>query len=116
MENMPKSANNSKNNVNRKEIYKILTDHFANDEDVIVNSGKGAQGIKYNKKMFIMFYKGDLVIKLSPKRIKELIDSSEGLPFDPGTGKPMKDRVKISRSKKKLWISLSEESKKYVMQ
>ena len=112
MENMPKSASSSKNNVNRKEIYKDLTDHFANDDNVVVNSGKGAQGIKFNKKMFIMFYKGELVIKLSPKRIKQLFDSGDGLPFDPGTGKPMKDRVKISRSKKNLWIGLSEESKK----
>ena len=112
---MPGSANSSKNNVHRKEIYKILIDHFANDDKVVVNSGKGAQGIKYNKKMFIMFYKGDLVIKLSPKRIKQLIDSEDGLPFDPGTGKPMKGRVLINRSKKNLWITLSEESKKYVM-
>jgi hypothetical protein len=112
---MPDSANSSKNNVNRKEIYKILTDHFANDEDVVVNSGKGAHGIKFNKKMFIMFYKGDLVIKLSPERIKQLINSEEGMPFDPGTGKPMKGRVLIRRSKKNLWITLSEESKKYVM-
>lgn len=112
---MPDSANSSKSNLIRKEIYKILIDHFVNDEDVVVNSGKGAQGIKYNKKMFIMFYKGDLVIKLSPERIKKLINSKEGIPFDPGTGKLMKDRVLISRSKKNLWITLSEESKKYVM-
>jgi hypothetical protein len=86
-----------------------------NDEDVEVSSGKGAQGIKFNKKMFIMFYKGDLVIKLSPDRIQELIKAGKGLPFDPGTGKPMKDRILISRSNKKDWISLSEESKKFVM-
>lgn len=113
---MPNSVKGSKNDMKRKEIYKELTDHFANDNKIAVNSGKGAQGIKYNKKMFIMFYKGDLVIKLPPERIKQLINSEEGLPFDPGTGKPMKDRVLISRSKKNLWISLSEESKKYVMQ
>jgi hypothetical protein len=55
------------------------------------------------------------VIKLSPERVKEFIDSGDGLPFDPGTGKPKKDRVLIQASKKDLWIPLSKESKKYVI-
>jgi hypothetical protein len=100
----------------KEHVYKDLKEYFANDKQVIVNEGKGAQGIKYNKKMFIMFYKGDLVIKLSPERIQQLIDTGDGMPFDPGTGKPMKDRVLITRSKRNLWISLSEESKEHVME
>ena len=54
------------------------------DNQVVVNSGKGAQGIKHNKKMFIMFNKGDLLIKLSPERVKELILSGDGISYDPG--------------------------------
>lgn len=95
--------------------YQELKNHFANDDQVVVNSGKGAQGIKQNNKMFIMFYKGDLVIKLSPERIKQLIEAGDGMAFDPGTGKPMKDRLLIPHSKKNLWISLSEESRDYVI-
>jgi hypothetical protein len=95
--------------------YLELRGHFETDPDVVVNSGKGAQGIKYNNKMFIMFNKGDLLIKLSPDRIKELIDGGIGKGYDPGTGKIMKDRVLIPHSKKDNWISLCEESKKYVM-
>lgn len=101
--------------MNEKDIYIELKTHFSNDPQVVVNEGRGAQGIKHNGKMFAMFYKGDLVIKLSPKRIKELIGSGEGTPFDPGTGKPMKDRVLIPSLKKDLWISLTEESKAYVI-
>ncbi len=44
------------------EVYDEIKAHFANDEEVIVNVGKGAQGIKYGKKLFVMFYKGDLVL------------------------------------------------------
>ncbi len=99
----------------RKEIYQELKEHFANDDKVVVSSGKGAQGIKYNKKMFIMFYKGDLVIKLSPTRVQQLINSGKGMPFDPGTGKPMKDRILIPKAKKNFWITLSEESKDFVL-
>ncbi|MCP4761258.1 MAG: hypothetical protein GY870_05720 [archaeon] len=99
----------------KDDIYEEIKNHFALDNQVVVNKGSGAQGIKYNKKMFIMFYKGDLVIKLSPERVQQLIKSGDGQPFDPGTGKPMKDRLLILKSKKNLWIALSEESKEYVM-
>ncbi len=99
-----------------REVYDEISGHFSTDTDVQVNSGKGAQGIKYNNKMFIMFWKGDLVIKLSPERILELIKNGEGQAYDPGTGKPMKDRILIVQAKKSQWISLSEESKQYIMQ
>jgi hypothetical protein len=101
--------------MNEKDPYAELRAHFSKDKDVVVNSGRDAQGIKYDDKMFIMFYKGDLVVKLSPDRIKELINNHIGEPFDPGTGRLMKDRILLKVSKKDLWIKISEESKKYVM-
>ena len=101
--------------MNREEIYADIKEYFANNSQVEVSSGKGAQGIKYKGKMFIMFYNGDLVIKLPPDRIKELIEAGDGMPFDPGTGKPMKDRMLIPINKKHLWIPLSEESKDYII-
>ena len=101
--------------MNDEDIYAELRMHFSRDKDVVVNSGRGAQGIKYNGKMFIMFFKGDLVVKLAPDRIKKLVKENIGEAFDPGTGKPMKDRVFLRASKKDQWIKLSEESKKYVM-
>ncbi|MBD3195468.1 MAG: hypothetical protein GF317_10460 [Candidatus Lokiarchaeota archaeon] len=101
--------------MNDRDINDALRQHFSDETQVEVYKGRGAQGIKYNGKMFIMFYKGDLVIKLSPGRIKELIDSGKDLPFDPGTGKPMEDRLLIKASNKDSWISLSEESKSYVV-
>ena len=60
---------------------------------VTVASGRGAQGIKFGKKMFTMFYNGDLLVKLSPERVNERISFGDALPYDPGTGKPMKDRA-----------------------
>ena len=101
--------------MNEEDPYVELRVHFSSDKDVVVKSGRGAQGIKYNDKMFVMFYKGDLVVKLSPNRIKELINDNIGEPFDPGTGRSMKDRILLKVSKKDLWIKISEESKKYVL-
>ena len=97
------------------EVYDQIKDHFRNDDQVIVNFGKGAQGIKFGKKLFVMFYKGELVVKLSPKRVSELLSNGEGLPHDVGTGRPMKDWIRFPVSKKYQWIKYCEESKSYVI-
>jgi hypothetical protein len=97
------------------EVYNGVKEHFMNDDQVVVNVGSGAQGIKYGKKLFVMFYKGELVVKLSPGRVTELVSSGEGLPHDVGTGKPMKDWVKFPVSMKDEWIKFCEESKSYVL-
>ena len=97
------------------EVYDAVKDHFMDDGQVIINVGKGAQGIKFGKKLFVMFYKGELVVKLSPERVTELVSSGEGLPHDVGIGKPMKDWVRFPVSKKDQWIQYCEESKIYVI-
>jgi hypothetical protein len=97
------------------EVYDQIKDHFRNDDQVIVNFGKGAQGIKFGKKLFVMFYKGELVVKLSPKRVSELLSNGEGLPHDVGTGRPMKDWIRFPVSKKDQLIKYCEESKSYVI-
>ena len=94
--------------------YLELREHFTTDDSVTVNEGRGSQGIKFGKKMFVMFYKGDLIVQLSPERVGELIADGIGVPFDPGTGKPMKNRVLIPSARKDAWIDLCEESKHHV--
>lgn len=96
------------------DVYEELKAYFDKIEEATVNAGKGAQGIKHNGKMFAMFYKGDLTLKFAPERVQELIASGEGEPHDPGTGKPMKDRVLILAAKHDSWTRLTEESLKYV--
>jgi hypothetical protein len=93
--------------------YAALREHFNNVEGVEVNSGRGSQGMKSGGKMFVMFYKGEILVKLSPERVVDVVESGDGLPFDPGTGKPIKDRVLIPDAKKDLWIQYAEESRKY---
>ena len=90
--------------------YDDIKDHFRSNPDVTIAEGKGAQGLKYGKKMFAMFYKGDLTVKLKPDTVTKLIEEQKGLPFDPGTGTPMKDRILVPVSLKESWISLCEMS------
>lgn len=90
--------------------YAKLREHFVQVDGVTVNEGRGAQGMKRGAKMFAMFYKGDLVLSLPPQRVEELIAAGRALPFDPGTGKPMKNRVLVPVSKKRSWLKLCEEA------
>ena len=96
-----------------RDVYAELKAHFENDPEVEVLRGRGAQGIKRGGKMFVMFMKGDLIVKFPEQRVKEIIDNGDGMPFDPGTGKPMKNRVLIPANKQDLWIKYCEEAKKH---
>ncbi len=96
-------------------IYNELKDDFRNNSNVVIAEGRGAQGLKHNGKMFAMFYKGDLTVKLKTENVKKLIETGEGLPHDPGTGKPMKDRILVPASKKDKWIEMCELSLEDVM-
>jgi hypothetical protein len=95
------------------DVYDELKTHFSSKSDVTVLSGRGAQGIKRGGKLFVMFMKGDIMVKLPEKRVTEIISMGEGEPYDPGTGKPMKNWVLIPASRKDLWIKFSEEAKKH---
>jgi hypothetical protein len=46
------------------DIYEEIKTHFSTDKDVTVLSGRGAQGIKLDKKLIVMFMKGNLLVKL----------------------------------------------------
>lgn len=91
-----------------RSVYDDLKDHFRKNPSVEVAEGKGAQGLKYKGKMFAMFYMGDLTIKVRPETVKKLIEQGDALPHDPGTGKPMKDRVLIPASLQAKWIEACE--------
>jgi len=92
------------------DVYQELKTHFSSVDDVTVLSGSGAQGIKRDGKLFVMFMKGNILVKFPPKRVTEIITSGDGLAYDPGTGKPMKNWVLIQQAKKDLWIKYSVEA------
>jgi TfoX/Sxy family transcriptional regulator of competence genes len=90
--------------------YASVKAHFEKIDGVTVNAGRGAQGLKVGKKMFAMFSKGDLLLKLPPDRVEALVASGRGVPYDPGTGKILKNYVLIPAAKKRSWIKLCEEA------
>ena len=92
--------------------YKTLKDHFVGDSRVIINVGRGAQGIKVKvknkEKMIIMFFKGDLLLQMPPATVEELTGNNKGLHYEVSPGRTMKDRILIPASKKRSWKSLCE--------
>ena len=92
------------------DIYQELKNHFSSVDNVTVLSGSGAQGIKRDGKLFVMFLKGDILVKFPPERVAEIINSGNGQAYDPGTGKSMKNRVLIPQAKKDLWIKYCVEA------
>ena len=64
-------------------------------------------------KVFAMHVGDDLVIKLPPKRVAELIESGVALPNVVG-GRPMKEWTNLRPHMEKKWLALTKESLDYV--
>jgi hypothetical protein len=62
-------------------------------------SGFGRSALRYRRKIFAMFVRGQLVVKLPRTRVDELVAAGHGVRFDANKGTPMKE-----------WFSLDPES------
>ena len=81
-------------------LFEALCEEYAGVSGVTVHdgggSGFGSNAIKINKSIFAMLVNDRLVVKLPAGRVAELISSGDGLPFDAGKGKPMKEWVGLT--------------------
>lgn len=76
---------------------------------------KQGESLKIHRKMFAMWSHERFVIKLPKARVTELIESGEGLPYDPGNGKIMKEWVIISDEFSKKWLEFTKEAKIFAL-
>ncbi|MHA1988412.1 MAG: hypothetical protein ACW98D_17420 [Promethearchaeota archaeon] len=74
---------------------------------------KQGESLKIQRKMFCMFSKGNYVVKLPKERVEELLSSGEGLPYDPGNGKIMKEWVIIPETSSDRWLDYAFEAKEF---
>jgi hypothetical protein len=80
-------------------LFDSLCDEYAGVRGVTVpdgGSGFGSNAMKINKSIFAMLVNDRLVVKLPAARVTELIFSDEGVAFDAGKGKPMKEWVGLT--------------------
>lgn len=86
-------------NPDQTALFESLCDEYAGVSGVAVpegGSGFGSNALKINRSIFAMLVNDQLVVKLPAGRVAELISSGDGLPFDAGKGKPMKEWVALS--------------------
>jgi len=86
-------------NQSQAALFESLCEEYASVAGVSVpegGSGFGSNALKINRSIFAMLVNDRLVVKLPAGRVAQLISSGDGLPFDAGKGKPMKEWVAVS--------------------
>jgi hypothetical protein len=73
-------------------------------------SGFGRGAIRFQKKIFAMFVRGRLVLKLPAGRVDELVAAGEGVRFDANKGTPMREWFSLNLESSLPWAPLAREA------
>ena len=73
-------------------------------------SGFGRGAVRFQKKIFVMFVRGRLVLKLPAGRVDELVAEDEGVRFDANKGTPMKEWFSLDPESGLPWLPLAREA------
>ena len=95
--------------------YADLCAEFASRPGVTLpgaGTGFGSGALKVGRSIFAMEYDDALVVKLPAARVRELIGSGVGAPFDGGKGKPMKEWLAVSDPAH--WSAVADEAYSFV--
>ncbi|NPE09805.1 MAG: hypothetical protein GNW80_16105 [Asgard group archaeon] len=76
---------------------------------------KQGEALKIKKKMFVFLNMENITVKLPKERVTELLNSGEGLPYDPGNGKIMKEWVTIPLESSDKWIAFAKEGMRFAL-
>jgi hypothetical protein len=77
-------------------------------------SGFGRGAVRFGKKIFVMFVRGRLVLKLPAVRVDELVGTGEGVRFDANKGTPMKEWFSLDAESGLPWPPLAREALEFV--
>jgi TfoX/Sxy family transcriptional regulator of competence genes len=72
----------------------------------------GSQGLRTGKKFFAIWWHDQLVVKLPPARLTELVSSGGGRIFEPMEGRPMNGWLLVAPSTE--WDPLVAEARAFV--
>jgi hypothetical protein len=73
-------------------------------------SGFGRGAVRFQKKIFVMFVRGRLVLKLPAARVDELVAAGEGVRFDANKGTPMREWFSLDPESGLPWLPLATEA------
>jgi len=93
--------------------YEDLVDEFAGVDGVMPpqgGSGFGRGALRYRQRIFAMFVRGRLVLKLPRQRVDALVADGEGQRFDANKGTPMKEWFSLDPQSELAWLPLAREA------
>jgi len=73
-------------------------------------SGFGRSALRWEKKIFAMFVRGRLVVKLPATRVDALVAGGDGVRFDANKGTPMKEWLSLDPESRLAWLPLAREA------
>jgi hypothetical protein len=93
--------------------YQDLVDDLIGADGVTPPRGGGGFGrsaLRFHGKIFAMFVRGRLVVKLPAERVRELIAAGEGIHFDANKGTPMREWLSLDPDSARPWLPLATEA------
>ena len=100
-----------------EERFATIVEELLGNPDVTPPSGGnrfGSSGLKIHHKIFAMFVRGQLVVKLPQSRVDALVASGDGERFCANRGRPMKEWVTVEPTSQEGWLNLSREAMEFV--
>jgi hypothetical protein len=76
--------------------------------------GFGSSALRVQHKIFAMFVRGQLVVKLPKARVDALVDAGDGLRFDANKGTPMKEWFALDPASELAWLPLARDALAFV--
>ena len=95
------------------ERFEDLVGEFSDTDGVTLprgGSGFGRSALRYHGKIFAMFVRGDLVVKLPARRVDELVAAGHGGRFDANKGTPMREWFTVAPDCPLPWSALAGEA------
>lgn len=74
----------------------------------------GSNALRIQRAIFAMLVRGRLVVKLPKPRVDALVTSGDGVRFDAGKGRPMKEWLSLDPASAVDWLALAREALAFV--
>ena len=102
-----------------QERYEDLVDQLVGLPGVTPPAGGrgfGRSATRYNGKIFVMFVRDRLVLKLPADRVAELAERGAGVRFDANKGTPMREWLSLDPESDQDWLALAREALAFARQ
>ncbi|EOD60846.1 hypothetical protein [Amycolatopsis vancoresmycina] len=100
-----------------EEKFEDLVDEFTGRPGITppgTTGGFGRTALRAHGRIFAMFVRGQLVLKLPRARVDELVEGGHGVRFDANKGTPMKEWLALDAGSPQPWSALAEEALEHV--